>query len=117
MVSLKNKQNIYVAKKVIDYAEANNKTIVVDANDSFEKFFGAAILTPNQPDAEAMVGFQIKNDDDLARAGQDLLKITGAKHILLTRGAKGMALFTREAKSVELKLIPAFNKSRYQFHH
>ncbi len=100
-----------LAKRAIAYAKENDKTIVVDANDSFEKFFGAAILTPNQPDAEAMVGYQIKSDDDLVKAGQDLLKITDAKHILLTRGAKGMALFTKTEKAVDLKLIPAFNKS------
>jgi len=92
--------------KIIEIARAENKRVIVDSTGDFTKFKGAYSMTPNQPDAETMLGYSIRSEDELIKAGQELLEKIGSEEILLTRGAKGMALFKRSAKP---ELIPAFN--------
>lgn len=85
-----------------------NLLLIVDAQDRFERFDGVALMTPNQPDTEKVVGFSITNQETLRRAGEKILKITGSKAVLVTRGADGMVLFQEKEPMIEL---PAFNKS------
>jgi rfaE bifunctional protein kinase chain/domain len=89
-------------------AEENNLFLVVDAQDNFGRFQNVDLITPNQPDAQAAVGFEFDSDKQLIQGGKALLLLTGAKSILVTRGAQGMALF-REGKPP--LSMPVFNKS------
>jgi rfaE bifunctional protein kinase chain/domain len=86
----------------------HNLKLMVDAQNLPERFQGVYLITPNQPDAEEMVGFKIDSNQSLKRAGQLLLSKTGAQAILITRGAQGMALFTPGQDVCEL---PVFNRS------
>ncbi len=45
----------------------------------------AFLLTPNRPEAELLTGISINNDDDMAKAGEALLKM-GAKSVLIKGG-------------------------------
>ena len=45
--------------------------------------------------AEA-VGFAIKDEDSLNRAGEEYLLRSGAKALVVTKGAKGISLFRRQ---------------------
>lgn len=45
----------------------------------------AALVTPNLPEAEALVGIAIANEDDMARAGQAVLAL-GPKAVLMKGG-------------------------------
>lgn len=101
-------------KKVIQYtiktANKKNIPVIVDAQSSFERYSGAFIFTPNQPDTESAVGFQIKDSGSLIKAGKKMIEITKAKYILITRGSDGMALFSSSNPEKPF-LIPAFNLS------
>jgi D-glycero-beta-D-manno-heptose-7-phosphate kinase len=97
-----------IVSGTMEIAAARNLQVVVDAQDRFERFRGAALITPNQPDTEAAVGFKIETRDELEEAGNKLLHISGAHHMLLTRGAQGMVLFREGNMMCEL---PAFNRS------
>lgn len=46
---------------------------------------GAALLTPNAPEAEALTGLVVATTDDLRRAGEALLRL-GAKAVLMKGG-------------------------------
>lgn len=89
-------------------AARENLMVVVDAQDHFERFQDVTLMTPNQPDTEKMVGFKITDRDSLKKAGGELLLLTGADAILVTRGPHGMVLFQQSQEMTEL---PAFNKS------
>ncbi len=89
-------------------AAEHNLLLIVDAQDDFPRFQDVTLLTPNQPDTENAVGYEIKSKEDLKRAGQDLMMLTGAQSILITRGSEGMVLFQKDEAMIEL---PAFNKS------
>jgi rfaE bifunctional protein kinase chain/domain len=81
---------------------------IVDAQLGLARYQGATIFTPNLPEAEAAVGYSISTHTQLLQAGQDLLHLTAAQHILITRGGDGMSLFS---KTGEVQHIPAFNRT------
>jgi rfaE bifunctional protein kinase chain/domain len=97
-----------VIKKCVELANKKQKNIVVDSQGKLSKFQNALILTPNQPEAEDVVGYKIKDKESLERAGSDLLKMTNAQGVLITRGPEGMSLFEKNGDRTH---IPAFNKT------
>ncbi|MDB5096886.1 MAG: hldE [Cyanobacteria bacterium RYN_339] len=84
------------------------KVLTVDSQGDLSRFPGAWVVTPNQPEAEAEVGFTITDDATLRAAGAKILAGTSLRSVLITRGGAGMALFEREGGLTE---IPAFNRS------
>lgn len=85
--------------------------MAVDSQQDLAAFQGATILTPNQPETERNVGYDLKTPADVRRAGADLLQKTGADNVLLTRGEFGMSLFERRPgkASPHATDIPVFN--------
>lgn len=81
---------------------------IVDTQKQIERYQGAMLFTPNLPEAEQAVGYAITNSQTLAQAGQDLLALTQARQILITRGEQGMSLFDRDGSEHH---IPAFNRT------
>lgn len=97
-----------VIARVLELCRAHGKLVTVDAQCDLRTFPGVAAVTPNQPEAEANVGFPITDEASLREAGRILLAETGARNVLITRGASGIALF--EANGT-LCQIPAFNRT------
>ena len=91
-----------------ELANKLNKVIVVDAQRDLHTYKNVTSMTPNLPDTEKSVGFEIHCEEDLKKAGDKLLKETCAKSILITCGADGM--FVTEPDNKYTK-IPVFNKS------
>ena len=92
----------------LEVAAQNDLEVIVDAQNDFSRFKNAALITPNQPDTEDAVGFKITSKETLDKAGKLMLEISGAKAMLITRGADGMVLFREKETPLEL---PAFNRS------
>lgn len=97
-----------VIKACRQIAQENNIMLVVDAQDHFERFQNVTLITPNQPDIERAVGFSINSKETLLEAGEELMLLTGARALLVTRGAEGMALFQQGQELFELS---AFSRS------
>jgi len=97
-----------VVQAALDLVRRHGKLVTVDAQGDLSVFKGVAALTPNQPEAEGVVGFPIVDQDSLKRAGQRLLELTEAQAVLITRGGNGIAVF--EAGG-EITQIPAFNRT------
>lgn len=96
-----------IIDKTIELANKHNKIVVVDAQKDLDKYKNASSMTPNLPDTQKFVGFFVKDDETLQKAGLETLKKTGAKSILVTCGSDGMAVFEGE----NFTKIPVFNKS------
>lgn len=92
----------------IEQANKLGKVVVVDAQKDLAKYKNVTSMTPNLPDTEKSVGFEISGEEDLKHAGLNLLNETNAKSVLITCGADGM--FVAEPDGVYTK-IPVFNKS------
>ena len=68
--------------------------VVVDSRRGLLGYTGVAAATPNEPEAEAALGFRIGDDPQrLERAGRELLERLQAGGLVLTRGSRGMAVF------------------------
>lgn len=80
---------------------------IVDTQKDLHRFAGATLFTPNLPEAEKAVGYSIKNQPTLQQAGQDLLRLTQASSMLITRGEEGMSLFEGNQQFQ----IPPFNRT------
>lgn len=92
-------------------AALQHPRVIVDAQSHLPRYQGATLFTPNLPEAEKAVGYAITNADQLQQAGGDLLQLTGAEMILITRGEEGMSLFYRQDDVVKQEAIPAFNRT------
>lgn len=79
--------------------------VFVDPKGSdFQRYRGATLLTPNLHEFEAVVG-PCKNEAELVKKGQTLMKSLQLEALLVTRGEHGMTLLTRaNKKSGELHL-------------
>ena len=97
-----------IINRSIELANKYNKIIVVDAQRNLQNYKNVTSMTPNLPDTQKSVGFDIVDEKTLQRAGDKLLFDTEAKFILITCGADGM--FVAEPNKKYTK-IPVFNKS------
>lgn len=89
-------------------AALDHDCTLVDAQKNLGRYRGAFLFTPNLPEAEAAVGYAIDNHQRLLQAGEDLLNLTAAKHLLITQGDAGMSLFVRDRP---WENVPAFNRT------
>lgn len=98
--------NPAIIEATVPVARETGKVVTVDSHGDLARFQGVTALTPNQPEAEGMLGIRITDRGSLERAGQLLLDQTRAQGVLITRGSEGMSLFERGMPPVH---IPASN--------
>lgn len=103
-----------LTQPVIAAALAHSLSIV-DAQTKLDRYKGATVFTPNLPEAEQAVGYSLVSPSgdvadlsQLQQGGRDLLQVTQAKQMLITRGEDGMSLFDRDGTQHH---IPAFNRT------
>jgi D-glycero-beta-D-manno-heptose-7-phosphate kinase len=97
-----------VMTEMVIAAALKHNLVVVDAQKDLHRYQGATIFTPNLPEAELAVGYGISTAN-LPIAAQDLLNLTNAKQVLITRGEDGMSLFGKDGTEFH---IPAFNQTQ-----
>ena len=79
--------------------------VLVDSRYSLLQFRDMTACTPNESEVEHLLGITIGDDARvLEKAGQELLKRTGAESVLITRGSRGMALFQRRTPTVHIPI-------------
>jgi rfaE bifunctional protein kinase chain/domain len=72
-------------------------TLVCDSRYRLGEFVGLDGATPNEEEAEALLGGAIEDDPGrLEAGGRRLLDRLAARFLLITRGSRGMSLFTEE---------------------
>jgi len=88
--------------------ELSPRLVAVDSRWRLLKFRGATAVTPNEPEVQAALAITLDQpgDDRLPAAGAELLKRLDCASLLITRGSKGMAVFTRRRRKP--LLIPVY---------
>lgn len=81
-------------------AKARGKIVIVDSRRSLKSFKGATALTPNESEAEAALGAQIKNAGEASAAAVHLQQELDLEAMILTRGREGMAIAERGKQPV-----------------
>ncbi len=70
--------------------------VAVDSRFRLLAFRGATVVTPNEPEVEGALKTSLEGGPEaLGAAGRALLTKLGASAVLITRGARGMALFEK----------------------
>lgn len=84
----------HLVKNIVAMAKKNKKIVVVDPKEKhFSYYRGVTALTPNRKEAEQAVGFEIRNEQSLRRAGKKLLDKLNCRAVLITLGEQGACLF------------------------
>lgn len=85
-----------LVKEAVKIAKRHQKVITVDPKEThFSYYQGVTTITPNHHEAGSAVGFEIKDEESLSRAGNKLLQKLNCESVLITRGENGMALFQK----------------------
>lgn len=98
-----------IIKTIVNTAKALNKPVIVDAQKDLNRYKGVTSMTPNLPDTQKHVGFNLNDKADYILAGNKLINETGASSVLITCGSNGMVVITDKG---EYTHIPVFNKSK-----
>lgn len=82
--------------------------ITVDSRGRVAGYRRAWACTPNQEEVENALGLPpLRSEADVEAAGRELLKRTGNRAVVVTRGARGMSVFERRGK---VRHLPAFGE-------
>ena len=80
-------------------------TVVDPKGEDFTKYRGADVLTPNKAEAQAASGVRITNQSSLSKAAGKLMKVTGARCLLITRGREGISYFKKGGRGATVRSI------------
>ena len=78
--------------------------------ENLDAFAAIDCIAPNAAEAAAGAGILVRSDADLSRAASALLKRTGCRYVLVTRGEHGMTLFSKGARAFT---VPAVARQVY----
>ena len=93
-------------------ARAANVPVIVDPKGTdYVKYRGVTLVKPNQAEAGKVLNRDLTTNEEVERAGADLLDLLGGETaVLITRGPQGMSLFERGKPPV---LIPTHAREVY----
>jgi rfaE bifunctional protein kinase chain/domain len=83
---------------------ARKKIVLVDSRYRMKDFEGVTMVTPNQSEAEAFTGAEIKDNKALLAAGRKIIKQLACKAVLITQGNEGMTLFEKGKTPVHIPI-------------
>jgi len=79
--------------------------VLIDSRHRLLEYRGLTACTPNESEVEHALGVRINdNGRILENAGREILRRTGMKAVLITRGSRGMALFVAGAQTVHIPI-------------
>ncbi|MCL5290512.1 MAG: D-glycero-beta-D-manno-heptose 1-phosphate adenylyltransferase [Firmicutes bacterium] len=82
-------------KHIISAAGSSGVPLVVDPKgNSYRRYEGAAVCTPNLKELEIACGREIRGDRELDKAARDVLEVSGIKNMVVTRGPCGISLYS-----------------------
>jgi D-beta-D-heptose 7-phosphate kinase/D-beta-D-heptose 1-phosphate adenosyltransferase len=95
-----------LVRRAVQAARRTKKIITVDPKEThFSYYRGVSAITPNHHEAGTAVGFKIKDDATLERAGRLLLRKLRCETALITLGENGMAIFRSGKKLVKIPTV------------
>ncbi|MDR1834500.1 MAG: PfkB family carbohydrate kinase [Fusobacteriaceae bacterium] len=84
-------------KNIISLCREHRTPVTIDSKSpSISAFAGATFVKPNNLELEQAVNMKITDDESLDRAGKLYLETCGAQYLIVTRGAKGISVFSHD---------------------
>jgi D-glycero-beta-D-manno-heptose-7-phosphate kinase len=95
-----------LVQEAVKIAKKYKKVITVDPKETHVSWYrGVTTLTPNHHEAGAAVGFKIKDEATLEKAGALMLQKLQSDSVIITRGENGMAIFQKGKKTVKIPTV------------
>ncbi len=95
-----------LVREIVKIARKHKKIITVDPKEThFSYYRGVTTLTPNHHEAAAMVGFKIKDEASLEKAGRKMLQKLKCETALITLGENGIAIFQEGKKMIKIPTV------------
>ena len=92
-----------LAPAMIEHCRAANLPVFVDPKGlDFERYRGATCVTPNEAEFRAVAGGPVRDEAELAERAYGLVDRFDISALLVTRGARGMSLFSAGAEPVHI---------------
>ena len=89
---------------IINAANERKKLVLVDPKGKdYTKYKGASVLTPNQKEALEACGLDEMDDHLVQKAGEKLINDLALENLLITRGEKGMSLFSSGSEEKNIR--------------
>ncbi len=86
-------------KFIIENAKTHNLPIIVDPKgDSYTKYKGATLLTPNFAEFTAISPLKLSSEEIIFSVAKNVIEALNLEALLVTRSEKGMSLITRSNK-------------------
>jgi rfaE bifunctional protein kinase chain/domain len=80
--------------------------VVLDSRHRMLQYAGVAAATPNEPEVEEALGFEIgQNWSRLRTAGEEIVSRMKLQSLVITRGRDGMVAFSRRHKPVDIPIF------------
>lgn len=93
-------------ERIVPLARSSRKIISVDPKEEHFRYYkGISVITPNNQEASKAVGFDIKDDSTLKKAGEKLLNKIKCKVVLITLGENGMAVFQKDKPMKKISTV------------
>jgi len=84
-------------------ARAAKRPVFVDPKmKNLAAYRPSTVITPNTMEAENASGIHISDKRSLVKAGRRILRATGSRYLLVTRGEEGMALFDGDSRVIQI---------------
>lgn len=98
-----------IIKTTVDLAKKYNKLTIADVQKDMAKYKNVTSMTPNLPDTQKFMGYELNTFEKIQQAGQRIINETNAQSVLITCGADGMVVVNNDNTAEK---IPVFNKSK-----
>ena len=80
--------------------------VCVDPKDThFFSYQGVDVITPNQFEAAEVLGYKLRDEPAVGRAGEEILSRLESRAVLITRGEKGMSLFEAGGRRTDFPTV------------
>ncbi|MBV8688523.1 MAG: D-glycero-beta-D-manno-heptose-7-phosphate kinase [Candidatus Eremiobacteraeota bacterium] len=99
-----------LSREVVEAALAAPLVVVDPKPQNMELFAGVSCVAPNMHEAEIATGLRITDDASLERVARTLLERLGCRYVIITRGERGMALFSSDGLQLH---VPAVARTVY----
>ncbi len=94
--------------RIIELAHKRGKPVAIDPKgNDYSRYSHADLIKPNRKELGEAVGSAIVSADDVDAAARMLMDRYDIKNVLVTLSEKGMALFSRGERGVDMKLLPS----------
>lgn len=92
-----------IIRESIRLAKEYGKIVTVDPKFlNFLEYKNVTLFKPNRKETEDALGIRINSEEEIEKAGRNLLEKLNSEYVLLTLGEKGIALFQKDKKTFTL---------------